>query len=624
MPDTSLQTPDTDTADTAPDMPEIIRSTKARLFGQTITLATPGDAFTPGDTRWRTTTIYEPFLATRSLPPTGTAIDIGAAYGGFAIPFALAFPGWKIWCFEPDREAYEALCANIETHKLNNVLALNVAVNDGTTPPDLATLIAAGWDRANPNHLRAACPETPFRQHREKKGFVEFSPESEPHEEFDSRMFPTFPADALGALEPTLMKITAPGCDTAIFRTLRDSSLDFIFGEIWQPVPSEMIHRHDGTPREVWLPLAGTSLALRQTRDTAQRRSGLDVVVALYNAKEYIQDCVDSIINNDCDTIRALVVDDGSTDGSGDYVEQLYAGNPRVTLLRKPNGGCASARNFGRLHSDASHITFVDADDLCDGDMYPKLMELAHYSGAELVQGGFSFLDTDDDGTPRLTPSYEDTALADLPREPLGDMPFFIAPSERLMIGQPTIWRRVYRRDFLDNKKVWFPEHIRAFDDQIFQMLTLLYARNVYCTDQVQYHYRQHPGQDIKQGDERLFYSLEMFRTMLKRGLSEGWSNFEPVLQSYVNTVNWIYGGLRADLKPDFIKGAAELWVYMQKALGADAFAKFDDTSFDAVDFAFHVRQFHDKLEGLGTSFMWGYLDSALMHVDAVRAGKNR
>ncbi|MFT7595548.1 MAG: FkbM family methyltransferase [Paracoccaceae bacterium] len=616
MPDSALHTSASEAAAET--------ETETRLFGQTVTLITTGDAFTTGDSGWRARVIYEPYLTTRSLPATGTAIDIGAAYGGFAVPFALAYPGWKIWCFEPDKAAFDALSANIAAHGLTNVAALNVAISGDIPaddmPADLDALLKAG----DSDEIAKACPKLPFRQHREKKGFVEATLTDVPHDEFEDHQFATLSANALNGLEPTLMKITAPGCEQAILGALRDSTLNFIFGEIWQPVRWDMTSRRDGSAREVYLPLAGGPLALRQTCDvgTQTRRTGLDVVVALYNAKEYIQECVDSIISNDCDSIHALVVDDGSTDGSGDFVEELYRDNPRVSLLRKPNGGCASARNFGRLYSDASHITFVDADDLCDADMFPRLMELAQYSGAEVVQAGFAFLEQDADGTPVLTPSYEDQTLADLQRQPFGDTSFFVTPNDRLMVGQPAIWRRVYRRDFLDNKKIWFPEHIRAFDDQIFQMLTLLYADDVYCTDQVRYHYRQHPGQDIKQGDERFFYSLEMFRMMLKRGLAEGWNDFDPILKSFVNTVNWINGGLRPDLKPDFIRGAAELWVYMQKALGPAPFERFDKTSFDAVDFDYHVQAYTDKLAGLSVSFMWGYLDSAVMHVDAVRAGK--
>ena len=104
-----------------------------------------------------------------------------------------------------------------------------------------------------------------------------------------------------------------------------------------------------------------------------------------------------------------------------------------------------------------------------------------------------------------------------------------LVPTWLLIQGQPSIWRRVYRRDFLDNRNIWFPEHIRAFDDQIFQLLTLQHVPDVPMLDGVHYLYRQHPAQDIKQGDERHFYSLEMFRLVFKRGISEGWNDFPPV-----------------------------------------------------------------------------------------------
>lgn len=615
-----------DTADPAPAAEPVKTTTRTYLFGQALSLATPPDPFTVADSEWRGKAIYEPFLTARPLPKTGIAVDIGAAYGGFAIPFALAYPGWTIWCFEPDSAAFEALRANIETHRAGNAIAVNTAVGGAGMVPELANLLARGWDGADPGRIRTACPERPFQRHREKPGFVKCDPVPGDAADFDEMLFPALPPEALAGLGPDLVKLTAPGADGAVLEALRDTAAAFILGEIWHALPSGAAIRRDGRHREVHLPLAGTPLALRQTRDSAPQRPELDVVVALYNAKDYIRDCIDSIIGNDCAAVRALVVDDGSTDGSGDLVAKIYAGNPRVRLLRKPNGGCASARNFGRLHSETAHIAFVDADDMADPQMFPKLLDLARYCGAEIVQAGFAFLHADEDaeGGLRLEPSYEADALAGLERRFLGDMPYFVAPGTSLMIGQPTIWRRIYRRDFLDNKKIWFPEHIRAFDDQIFQMLSLFYAGDIFCTDQVRYHYRQHPDQDIRQGDERFFYSLEMFRMMLKRGLAEGWNDFRPLLQSYVNTVNWIHGGLRPDLQPAFLDAAAELWVYMGKSLGAGIGAPLGPERFEAPDFGYHMQRHADRLDSLEDGFMWGYLDGIGMHVDAIRAGRAR
>lgn len=593
-------------------MSDALRQMELRLFGQKTPLILPGDTFTAEDAAWRTHALYEPFLTARPLPPTGVALDIGAAHGAFALPFARAFPGWQVWCFEPEPLAFAALAANVDALGLDNVVALNLAVEDlpGAVLPEGAV---------TPGVLTAAALPRPFRQHQEKRGYLEADP-GEAHPELEPLSLPACPAALLVRLSPTLVKITAPGCEAGILGALGQAdSLTHVTGELWRHVPAACLQRPDGRHREVHLPLAGTPFRLTQTADQAPRRAGLDVVVAMYNATAFIHDCIDGIIGNDSADIRALVVDDGSTDDCARLVAEAYADNPRVVLLRKPNGGCASARNFGRLHSDATHIAFVDADDRMDADFYPALLELTRYTGAEVVQGGFALWQADAPGAP-LLPSYEDAQFRDWNRHMLGPRGVFMVPATDLMTGQPTIWRRVYRRDFLDNRKIWFPEHIRAFDDQIFQMLSLHHAGSIPCIDGPRYHYRQHAAQDIRAGDERFFYSLEMFRLMLKRGLAEGWNDFRPLVQSYVNTVNWIEAGLRTDLRPLFIEGAAELWVWMRKALGDWVFSGIGPEVVVNPDFLLHVRLNETRLAGLPQSFVWGYLDSPLMHVEAVRA----
>ena len=132
--------------------------------------------------------------------------------------------------------------------------------------------------------------------------------------------------------------------------------------------------------------------------------------------------------------------------------------------------------------------------------------------------------------------------------------------------------------------------------------------------DGVNYGYRQHPGQDIKQGDGRSFYSLEMFRLIPKRGVTEGWNDFRPVLQCFINSVNWCWTGLRPDLRPAFVQGAAELWVYAQNTLGAGTFNGLALDQFAPPDFAYYVAGFNDRLKTLENSYGSIYLDSINMH----------
>lgn len=604
-------------ARSAVDDSTLMRTRRIRVFGQRLTLLEPPDLFTADDSIWRVMSVYQPFLGVRSLPMSGVAIDIGAAHGAFSVPFALAHPNWTVWCFEPDPVAFSVLLANIAKQGLTNIVPLNLAVAD--VPNLRCNLSSVKEDLVSmADSLTAVAEPVGFRQHREKLGYVESDPGGLTTD-LVPVSFPTCPATVLLGLQPNLLKITAPGCEEGILATLgRCESLRHVVGELWRRVPAASVQRSDGAHREVLLPLAGTPFRLVDSTDYAPRRSGLDVVVAMFNNASFIEDCIDGIIGNDCLDIRAIVVDDGSTDDSAAIVEAIYAGNSRVTVIRKQNGGCASARNFGRMYSNTTHIAFVDADDRMDRDLFASLLELAHYTGAEVVQGGFALWHAEDPERD-LESSYEEAQFKNYQRHWLGQRSVFMVPSADLMIGQPTIWRRIYRRDFLEAKNIWFPEHIRAFDDQTFQLLTLHHAESIPCVDGPRYHYRQHQGQDIRAGDERFFYALETFRLILKRALAEGWNDFGPLLQSFVNTVNWCEERLRVDLRPLFIEGAAELWVWAHKSLGPRLSTSYSEMVFHP-DFLLHVKQLEARLADLSPGFIWGYLDSGLMHVDVIRS----
>ena len=588
-------------------------------FGKVFDLATGGNDFLAADSQWRMREVYEPYLAANPLPLEGVLVDVGAGFGGFSIPFASTFPGWTVWCFEADEDSAEILKLNVKAHGLENVIVVPVAVGPESAIGDEFTKAISDGDA---DSLALLANEAIFQRHRGKGGFIQMPLPDAPEGEFETIECRAVPSGLLAEIRPDAVKMTAPQAEQHVLAAMRDSSVKFVFGEMWAPPRTASVLVPDQPDRSVYLPVAGTPWVLRHRSDGEARAPALDVVVALYNNRDYVLPCVESIVGNLATDVRAIVVDDGSADGGGDLVEQHFSENPRVRVVRKPNGGCASARNYGRLNSEATHIAFVDADDLVEPEFFPELLELARYTGDEIVQGGFAFLEQQD-GEARITPSYESDQFAERERLPFGSRAVFVAENFELMTGQPTIWRRVYRRDFLDNRKVWFPEHIRAFDDQIFQLLSLQYAGNVFCMDHVNYLYRQHPGQDIKQGDERFFYSLEMFRLVLKRALAEGWNNLAPVVRSYINTVKWIHAGLRRDLKPIFIQAAAELWVFMHKSLGKNAFSGFEENPFsDIIDFEFHAERVRSRLANLGDSFAFGYLDAAGMHVPMVRGMK--
>ncbi|MCC6306593.1 MAG: FkbM family methyltransferase [Rhodobacteraceae bacterium] len=593
-------------------------------FGQRLRLAAPSAGFILTDSLWRLREIYEPALAAAApLGAAGVAIDIGAGFGAFALPFARAFPGWTVWCFEPDPAAFAALAANIAGLGIANALALNLAVGAGAAGDDIAAIASALAGGDAPALARLAPPRS-YRRPASLQGYLEAG--TAEGEGMTGQSFPTLPAAALAALAPTLVKLVAPRSETAILEALAEVPVEVITGETWSPVAAGLAYRAAGW-RQTWLPVAGVpALALRRAPDPGGRREGLDVVVPCHNARPWVEDCVAAILEGADEAVGVIVVDDGATDGSGEAVARRFADDRRVRVHRKENAGCASARNRGRMLSDATHIAFADADDLPGPGMFAGLLDLARYTGAEVVQAGFETLWAEADGGLRREPSYEatDWAFGNLAWTPFGGGEMAPVPAAVLLVGQPTIWRRVYRRDFLDARAIWFPEHIRAFDDQLFQHLTLYHAGSVPMARHLAYGYRQHPGQDIRQGDERAFYALEMFRLLARRALAEGWNGMGPIVRSYVNTLNWNWANLRPDLQAPFAAAAAELWAVLEGALGPAAFAGVAAGEVRATGFAPALRQVRTRLAGRAAGEALAFLDSCALHTPLVRAGIGR
>lgn len=342
----------------------------------------------------------------------------------------------------------------------------------------------------------------------------------------------------------------------------------------------------------------------------AARSERLDISVAMYNSSAYIEACVGSLLAAGREDIRVTVIDDGSTDDSVRVIRDAFGDHPGLRVVSKANGGCASARNHGRILSDAAYVAFVDADDLVDPDFFPALLDVARLTGGEVVQGGFEFHDS---ATSAVTPSYEKALFADRPRIDLAGHSAFSLQKTDLLGGQPTIWRRVYRRDFLDSRAIWFPEHVRSFDDLTFHLETVYLARDIWMVDGPTYKYRQHPGQDIRKGDDRHFHELDMFRMLMRRAIREGWNDFHLFAPIMLDCSNWSIGAVSEDLVAPFMEGLAEMFVMAERCWGAAFLEHLRPSAIRHPDFGFHLERVRRKWRLSKAAYGAPSLDGALL-----------
>lgn len=112
----------------------------------------------------------------------------------------------------------------------------------------------------------------------------------------------------------------------------------------------------------------------------------LSIIMPVYNTGDYLRDTVKSVLAQTYQDFELILVDDGSTDGSGALCDRLATEDGRIRVIHKANGGVASARNAGLNAVRGDYIGWVDSDDLVSPVMFEVMLELAQKHRADIVQ----------------------------------------------------------------------------------------------------------------------------------------------------------------------------------------------------------------------------------------------
>lgn len=180
----------------------------------------------------------------------------------------------------------------------------------------------------------------------------------------------------------------------------------------------------------------------------------LSILVPVYNARPYLEECLHSLLEQDIPDYEILCVDDGSTDGSGAILNAFAAEYGRIVPIHQANSGVSAARNAGLEAASGEYIWFVDADDFIAPNVLGRLSALIRQHRCDqLVVGGFQFSQS-------LTPEQE-----------------ALRQSGTLPINVPgpgaVVWRSLIRREFLLEQKVSFrPELTHGEDGQFLYDLS--------------------------------------------------------------------------------------------------------------------------------------------------------
>ena len=208
-----------------------------------------------------------------------------------------------------------------------------------------------------------------------------------------------------------------------------------------------------------------------------QREVLVSVIVPVHNGEKDLKQCLDSILTQDCSgNVEIIAVNDNSTDSSSDILEEYVSwGEIRVVELSKETGGSAAkARNAGILQAKGKYLLFVDCDDVLLPEAIPTLLQKAQQTGADIVQGGWQYLDEEGNfGAAQrfLEHSYEKKTAYDCL-----DLP-----------GTP--WAKLYRRELFE--EIRFPSGYPCFEDAVIHFLIFPAAKKIVSISQVVYAWRR-------------------------------------------------------------------------------------------------------------------------------------
>ena len=203
----------------------------------------------------------------------------------------------------------------------------------------------------------------------------------------------------------------------------------------------------------------------------------ISVIVPVYNCEMYLNQCVESIINQTYSNLEIVLVDDGSTDDSGKICDEYSEKDHRVVVLHTVNGGAASARNKGLNVAKGEYITFVDSDDWIESDMYHSMLELLKNNSADVAKVGF-IKEYENNSSIVLGNEYDGIYLKD------EAVKKFLYHENEFCGG---VWDKLYKKELFD--KVRFPENYIT-EDYYVNALIFCKLNSIAVSSKAYYHYR--------------------------------------------------------------------------------------------------------------------------------------
>lgn len=206
----------------------------------------------------------------------------------------------------------------------------------------------------------------------------------------------------------------------------------------------------------------------------------LSIVIPVYNAENYIGQCIERILQQKNPHWELLLINDGSKDLSKEIIDDYATKDERIKIFSQENKGPAAARNLGIKYATGQFLAFVDADDLVSIDYVDVLL-------AEMTEDLLFFnaqLTTKDKHVYKLPMILQSKDI----QQDIGAM--LIKQKSGFDFVFP--WNKCFRKSIIDEYSIFFPEDISHSEDEIFTLRYLLQINSFKTIDKVLYYYNDY------------------------------------------------------------------------------------------------------------------------------------
>ena len=201
----------------------------------------------------------------------------------------------------------------------------------------------------------------------------------------------------------------------------------------------------------------------------------VSVIIPVYNGETFLQECLESVLNQSHNNLEVIVIDDGSKDNTATIIKKVQVSEPRVRYIFQKNQGVSTARNHGLSLASGQYVSFVDADDKLHPDMYKTLIQALKNDDSLIVALSENAI-------------YKNKKLMNKRNVPAKSALYYLC-----QLHFPTaVWSYLFRKEALEG--IFFQTSIHFYEDFHFVYRVLSRQTSVSLSSDSLYFYRKHPG----------------------------------------------------------------------------------------------------------------------------------